>query len=95
MTRAAPRIARLADTESPPVVQHPDGWYRLGGDGLREAGPFATADDALADWRATTPLDLEPGETLHEVEADLGIAEWIDPETGEPAEDHTPRTEEH
>jgi len=36
-----------------------------------------------------------PGETLQEAEAEIGIAEYLDPETGEPAEEERPRLEEH
>ena len=32
------------------------------------------------------PDDVEPGETLQEAEAELGLSEWIDPDTGELAE---------
>jgi hypothetical protein len=38
--------------------------------------------------------EVEPGETLEEAEADAGITDWIDPETGEPAEESIPRLEE-
>jgi len=38
---------------------------------------------------------LEPGETLREAEDEVGIADWIDPETGEPAEESRPHLEEH
>ena len=38
---------------------------------------------------------IEPGESLEEAEAELGIANWIDPDTGEPAEDVSPRIEDH
>ena len=34
--------------------------------------------------------DYEEGETLQEAEAEIGIADWIDPETGKPAEGPTP-----
>ena len=34
--------------------------------------------------------DLTDAEALHEVESDIGINEWIDPETGEPAEGQSP-----
>ena len=89
------RYAQAANPEPAAVVQRPNGWYWLADSGHREVGPFATADDALADYRAVAPADLEPGETLHEAEAELGIADWIDPDTGEPAEDRAPRTEQH
>jgi hypothetical protein len=83
------------EADAPPVVQRPDGWYWLAEAGRREVGPFDNADDALADWRSGIGSMLEPGETLQEAEAELGMSGWIDPETGAPAEDNTPRTEEH
>jgi hypothetical protein len=39
--------------------------------------------------------DFEPGETLEEAEREIGISEWRDPETGEPAEESGPRLEDH
>lgn len=32
----------------------------------------------------------EPGEGLREAESEIGIADWIDPDTGEPAEGPSP-----
>jgi hypothetical protein len=34
-------------------------------------------------------------EGLRDAEAQLGISEWIDPDTGGPAEDSVPRIEDH
>lgn len=42
-----------------------------------------------------TDEELDTAEDLHETEAELGINEWIDPETGVPAEDSVPRLEDH
>jgi hypothetical protein len=39
--------------------------------------------------------DIEPGETLLEAEQELGIADWLDPDTGEPAEETHTRIEDH
>jgi len=39
--------------------------------------------------------NLEDGEPLEEAESDIGIADWIDPDTGEPAEDSVPHIEDH
>lgn len=42
---------------------------------------------------ADAPVDEEgpePGESLREAEAEIGINEWIDSETGEPAEGQSP-----
>ncbi len=32
----------------------------------------------------------QPGEALQDAEREIGFAEWIDPETGEPAEGSCP-----
>ena len=37
----------------------------------------------------------EVPEALQEAESELGINEWIDPDTGGPAEDNVPRIEDH
>ena len=39
--------------------------------------------------------DYEPGESVAEAESELGMADWIDPDTGEPAEESVPRIEDH
>ena len=39
--------------------------------------------------------DIEPGESLEEAEAEIGIADWLDPDTGQPAEEARARTEDH
>jgi hypothetical protein len=38
----------------------------------------------LAEW------DLEPSDTLPEMELAVGISDWIDPQTGSPAEGQSP-----
>lgn len=76
------------------IIQRPDGWYWLADEGRRETGPFASAQEALADQRVALE-GAEPGALLREAEAQLGVADWIDPETNAPAEDHTPHIEDH
>lgn len=71
---------------SDPITHRPDGWYWQTVDGKQEFGPFASYEDARADMRGGDPEDLAPGETLQEAESEIGIADWIDPDTGEPAE---------
>ena len=35
--------------------------------------------------------DYEPGETVEEAEDEIGISDWIDPDTGDPGEEsHRP-----
>jgi hypothetical protein len=73
------------------VIKRPGGYYwsLADADGKegREYGPYDTFAEAQADMEAAADLDApEPGESLEEAESELGIADWIDPETGEPAE---------
>lgn len=73
------------------VIKRPGGYYwsLADADGKegREFGPYDTFGEAQADMEAAADLDApEPGESLEEAESELGIADWIDPETGEPAE---------
>ena len=85
-----------ADTESNDdggarIVARPDGYHWLAPGGRQEFGPFESADEALADMLVADDAAAEgPGETLHEAEQEIGIADWIDPDTGEPAEGQSP-----
>lgn len=89
-----------ADDDTARVFERPDGFYwRAPADG-GESGPFPTLDEAMRDMMASEAaalddLDIEPGETLAEAEDEIGVADWIDPDTGEPAEDGIPRLEQH
>jgi hypothetical protein len=84
------------DVAEEPILKRPDGfyWQRKSGE-LR--GPFVTRAEAEADRLAggATEEDFAPGESLQEAESEIGVAEWIDPDTGGPAEDHIPRLEDH
>jgi len=85
--------------DSGAVVEHPDGFYWLAPDGRQQFGPFATAEEALAEMNAASEDALDPGESPHEAleeaENDLGIADWVDPETGEPGTQAGPHLEDH
>ena len=87
--------------ETPPdydrtrVIERPSGFFWQAKDGGREHGPFATLLKAVQDMQAADGAAPEPGETLEEAEAEIGVAGWIDPETGAPAEEERPRLEEH
>jgi hypothetical protein len=74
------------------VYERPDGFY-FKDDGT-EYGPFPTLGEAETAMRAGDEA-MDPGETLQEAESELGISEWIDPDTGGPAEDGVPRIEDH
>jgi hypothetical protein len=87
--------------ETPPdfdetrVIERPDGFYWQAIRDGREFGPFATLLEAVQDMQRSDESAFEPGETVEEAKAEIGIAEWTDPETGEPAEEDGTRTEEH
>ena len=99
---ANPFVAPAIDDEAPldaslpgegELVQRPDGWYWIGA--RSEFGPYASQDDALAAMEAAGDEEIEPGETLFEAEQELGIADWLDPDTGAPAEGVHTRLEDH
>jgi hypothetical protein len=84
-----------ADYDATRIIERPDGFYWQSREGGREFGPFATLIEAVQDMDYRDDSSIEVGETLDEAEDDIGIAKWIDPDTGEPAEDNVPRTEDH
>lgn len=68
------------------IILRPDGYYWVAIDGTQEFGPYDTVESALADMQANAEESPEPGETLQEAEGELGLSDWIDPDTGELAE---------
>jgi hypothetical protein len=77
------------------VVLRPDGYHWLAANGKQEFGPFESRAEALASRDDADESAPEPGESLEEAEDELGIASWIDPDTGELAEGQsTPRFED-
>jgi hypothetical protein len=68
------------------VMSRPDGYHWQTADGKQEFGPFDSMEDAIADMQLAAGESVEPGETLQEAEDEIGIADWIDQDTGEPAE---------
>lgn len=93
MTKVIPETP--PDYDGARIVERPDGVYWQAMDGGREYGPFATLLEAVQDMQTSGESDLEPGETLAEAEGEIGIADYADPETGEPAEERGPRLEDH
>jgi hypothetical protein len=93
MSRKIPQ--RPAVDDSTRVIERPDGFYWIDEETREESGPFTTLELAVADMQAASETDYEPGESLEEAESEIGIADWIDPDTGEPAEESVPRIEDH
>ena len=87
-TTHTPRIP--PDYDQARVVERPDGFYWQ--DELTDKffGPFPTLLEAVQDMQDQRDSDseneFEEGESLEDAEAEIGMAGWIDPETGEPAE---------
>lgn len=69
------------------IIERPDGFFWQDRETSQTFGPFATLLDAVQDMQYNEESDYEPGESLEEAEAELGIADWIDPDTGLPGEE--------
>jgi hypothetical protein len=82
----APDEELLRVDETASIMVRPDGYYWQAEGSRQEFGPFASVEQALADMAEADGEAPEPGETLQEAEDEIGIADWIDPDTGDPAE---------
>lgn len=80
----------LSDEEHGRLVEQPDGFYWRDKFTDQLYGPFATRLEAVMDMQNPDASVMTEGESLAEAEAEIGIADWIDPETGEPAEGMVP-----
>lgn len=85
-----PRMDAAIEALPPAIVEHPDGFYWIAESGMGEFGPFETYELARTNRDAVSEEALAPEETLHQVEREMGVADWIDAETGEPAEGASP-----
>ncbi len=72
------------------IFARPDGYYWLALDGKQEIGPFESFAEAMADMDSGDAAGWTPGETLAEAESEIGVADWIDAESGELAEGQAP-----
>ena len=69
------------------IIERPDGFYWQDRVTEKQFGPFASLNEAIQDMQYIADSDYEPGETLEEAEAEIGISGWIDPDTGELGEE--------
>jgi len=92
MKRAIPETT--PDFDARRVFERPDGFYWRDSGSDEVFGPFPTLLDAVNDMEYNADAQLEPGETLREAEDEIGMTDWIDPDTGEPAEEQVPRIED-
>jgi hypothetical protein len=84
-----------AELDGVKVIERPDGYWVLPAAGEREMGPYATLVEAIENSRVADDDEIEPGNSLAEAEEQLGVADWIDPDTSAPAEDSVPHIEDH
>jgi hypothetical protein len=88
---AAKVIAETAGTaDDERIVEHPDGYYWLGPDADAEFGPFENREAARADRDRYSEEAPGEGESVQEAEREIGVNDWIDAETGAPAEGQSP-----
>ena len=83
-----------ADYDETRIIERPDGFYWTTKDGERELGPFATLVEAVVEMESSDDEAFTPGESLAEAEDEIGIADWIDPDTHEPAEEGRARIDD-
>ena len=81
-----------SDYDTIRVIERPDGFYRENKKTGVESGPFLTVAEAMEDWEfsAGEEGDDETIEALLNAEDELHISDWIDLDTGMPAEEHVP-----
>ena len=91
-----PQKEQAPESEAPAgrVIERPNGFYWQEKEGGEEYGPFPTHAEAEADMQSDGELSADP-DAVQEAESELGISEWVDPDTGVPAEDSVPRIEDH
>lgn len=92
MKRSIPQAS--PDYEKRRLIERPDGFYWEDTTTGETFGPFSTLLEAANDMESGAEEALEPGEAVREAEDEIGIADWIDPDTGEPAEEQRPRIED-
>lgn len=93
MTQTIPETSPEYDRTR--IIERPDGFYWQAKETGEEFGPFATLLEAVQDMQYRDDSELETGDSIKDAEAEIGIADWIDPDTGEPAEENIPRIEDH
>jgi len=79
------------------VFERPDGFWWIDEVEAREYGPFRSLIEAVEDMNAADDEapDENSDEVLRSAGEALGVPDWIDPDTGELADDERTRTDEH
>lgn len=74
------------------IFERPDGFYWQDQQSGEEYGPFDTLLEAKDDMEFGLYADGD--DLIDGAEDEIGIADWIDPDTGEPAEESVPHIED-
>jgi hypothetical protein len=77
------------------ILERPDGFFWLDKATGETFGPFATLLDAVQDMEFNADSDFEAEDAIDEIEDELGLSAWVDPDTGELAEDTMTHLEDH
>ncbi|WP_435627219.1 hypothetical protein [Candidatus Ferrigenium straubiae] len=72
------------------IIERPDGFYWQDKLSDEAYGPFATLLEAVQDMQAGDDSAYGEGESLQEAEAEIGISDQVDPDTGQPEERFRP-----
>lgn len=78
------------DYDKTRVIERPDGFYWQDKLSNEVYGPFATLFEAVQDMQERGDTGYEEGESLEQAEAEIGISDHIDPETGQLEEGFQP-----
>jgi hypothetical protein len=87
---AKPAVMQPDDVEPAEILDRPDGYYWSSPDGDEAFGPYETYELAEAARDAVGDEAVAPSDALMEAEREIGIADWLDVETGEPAQGQSP-----
>jgi hypothetical protein len=90
MTTTKPAVPIPSEIDEAQVLERPDGFYWQDRLTEKEYGPFPSLLEAMQDMQGQGDNGYEEGESLEDAEEEIGISTWIDPDTGEPAEDVSP-----
>ncbi len=74
------------EDEQARLIERPDGFYWQNKLSEKFYGPFATLLEAMEDTQYQEDSNYEEGESVLEAGAEIGIADWVDPDTGQLAE---------
>ena len=96
MTQTIPTTS--AEFDHTRVIERPDGFYWQDDADGREYGPFETMVDAVADMQLAddeSTQDAADTDDVREAGDVLGVPDWVDPDTGQLADDERTRTDDH